>query len=71
MAKVKAKYGIFEFTCDKGDKSCLFCANREIFYDYTSGPYMNMCEHNHGENMTSCGATCKHFKLDSELEVIE
>lgn len=64
MAKVNIM-GPYKFT---GDKGCIFCENRDLLWDYTSGPYANFCKHITEDVGKNCGVTCKHFKLDEELE---
>jgi len=55
------------------DKSCAFCKHcNDLFYDYTSGPYMFLCdEDQNGElDMTDVGCIgkCDRFVEDEEIE---
>lgn len=52
------------FNCENGktylmpDTSCVFCNHcTDIFYDYTNGPYMFLCEKGHGDF-----ETCNEFE---------
>lgn len=41
-------------------KHCAFCDHcTDIFFDYTNGPYMFLCENNHEDFRT-----CKSFKKE-------
>lgn len=44
---------------------CVFCKHcTDLFYDYTNGPYMFMCEFNLEPNITETSCECKHFEDD-------
>lgn len=68
--KSKLKPNHKEFRCANGktygahEKSCLFCKhNTDIFYDYTHGPYMFICDID-GDIEKSFKGKCKKFESD-------
>ena len=48
----------FEYKCS--DTACVFCDHcTDIFYDYTHGPYLLLCEL-HDQALNN-GSGCEHF----------
>lgn len=60
------------FECANGrtyqapEKSCCFCKHcTDIFYDFTHGPYLFMCDENH-DTETAFENKCDYFEEENE-----
>lgn len=52
MRRYKCEY----YECDAPDNCCLFCEHcTDVFFDYTNGPYMFLCDKGHGGDWNTCG----------------
>ena len=63
-------YECDDYKCDAHPRGCLFCEHcTDVFFDYTNGPYMFICEKQDGENDPTdkgfCGQ-CEMFEPDTE-----
>lgn len=55
-------YECDEYKCDAHPNGCMFCKHStDVFYDYTNGPYMIVCDGNHSTKKGFIGK-CKHFE---------
>lgn len=61
-----------EFVCENGivykchPKCCLFCQHcADVFYDYTNGPYMTLCELNLDEDTGREGNCARFLDVDA------
>lgn len=60
-----------EWACDNGrvymvpEKTCLLCEHSCVFWDYTNGPYMVLCD---ADNDVSQGLSgkCQLFKINEK-----
>lgn len=58
------KFSCPEYTVFAPEKCCLFCSyNSDVFYDYTNGPYMFLCNEGDGELVWGI-KECSKFKED-------
>ena len=58
-------YECDEYKCDAHPNGCMFCKHStDVFYDYTNGPYMIVCDGNHSTKKGFVGK-CKHFERQS------
>ena len=60
-------YECDEYKCDAHPRGCFFCKhNTDVFWDYTNGPYMIICElqKENDQDMPTfgCYGECKHFE---------
>ena len=60
-------YECDEYKCDAHPRGCFFCKHStDIWWDYTNGPYMIMCElqKENDQDMPTfgCIGECKHFE---------
>ena len=60
-------YECDEYKCDAHPRGCFFCKHcTDVFYDYTNGPYMIICElqKENDQDMPTfgCIGECKHFE---------
>jgi len=57
-------YECDEYKCDAHPRGCMFCKHStDVFYDYTNGPYMIVCDGNHSTKKGFIGK-CKMFEED-------
>jgi len=55
-------YECDEYKCDAHPRGCMFCKHStDVFYDYTNGPYMIICDGNHSTKKGFIGK-CKYFQ---------
>lgn len=72
---VKYKGETRKYQCESGvylmpATHCVFCKNcTDIFYDYTNGPYMFLCELNKQEELeiTETECRCEYFEDDGYI----
>ena len=61
-------YECDEYKCDAHPRGCLFCQHcTDVWWDYTNGPYMFMCElqtEEHDPTAHGIYGECKHFNHD-------
>lgn len=60
MKEYKCEY----YSVQKAENSCFFCQHcTDIFFDYTNGPYMFICDED-ADTIKGCDGQCKLFKED-------
>lgn len=62
-------YECDEYKCDAHPRGCFFCKHiTDVWWDYTNGPYMIMCELQKEDEQDlptyGCFGECKHFDED-------
>ena len=74
MSRTYQVEGCYKITSEK-DNVCFFCKNlAEIFWDYTNGPYMFLCDKTDGDGIDSgLEGNCPYFEeaYDGKEEVKE
>ncbi len=66
----KNKEQMAPFKCGNGrtymafKTSCLFCKHGELFWDYTNGPYMSLCQAEGKPEDDGTAGTCELFEQE-------
>ena len=64
-------YKMAPFKCENGrvymafKKSCVFCENCDLFWDYTNGPYMFLCRVNGDPEEKGLSGECELFQKEA------
>jgi len=55
------------YKCDAHPRGCFFCKHcTDVFFDYTSGPYMFICDKHDGEHDPTAKGICGKCKMFEE-----
>jgi len=70
-ARLKSWTAVYEceyYKCDAHPRGCLFCKHcTDVWFDYTNGPYMFLCDKHEGENdptQQGIRGKCKMFEKE-------